>query len=255
MGGELFYRKLMSIVDDYGRCEMVLSVLRARLYSQRLDDVDQDDIRGWIAECSLGDKPLVIQYVVEGKSFLEIQEFDQQLRAKQSRYPGPTDSSIRTRMYTNDNVRTLARVASAYDSDSRFVSESVMLEEPKQTAQAVEPEFEFDKWAEKRYEKHPKQTNRDYSLKALWLQFGHDPAARKLFEKNHDLFCETEEWKSRPHFVPPLSDKHGSGWVTDMAWRKPPANGAARASPKTKQEQYLEMLDQPMGLEKMHADI
>lgn len=105
---ELFYRKLMSVVDDYGRFEYVPSVLRARLYSQRLDSVTADDIEQWMGECSSGDRPLVMEYAVGKKRYLEVQNFNQQLRAKISRFPPPTDSdSVHARVhpYTDEHSR------------------------------------------------------------------------------------------------------------------------------------------------------
>jgi hypothetical protein len=48
---EVFYRRLMSVVDDFGRFDGRPAVLRGRLYALKLDTVREADITRWIAEC------------------------------------------------------------------------------------------------------------------------------------------------------------------------------------------------------------
>lgn len=48
---EVFYRRLLSIVDDYGRLEYSEKLLRAKLYPLRVDAVREADISRWIAAC------------------------------------------------------------------------------------------------------------------------------------------------------------------------------------------------------------
>ncbi len=87
--GEVFYRRLMSVVDDFGRYDARPSVLRADLYKLRLDKVSESDVVKWMDECSKAG--LVRFYDVDGKSFLEVQKFNQRLRAMKSKYPAPAD--------------------------------------------------------------------------------------------------------------------------------------------------------------------
>lgn len=63
---EVFYRRLLNKVDDYGLYDARLSILRANLYPLRIDRVREADITRWIAACekagvialySHGDKP------------------------------------------------------------------------------------------------------------------------------------------------------------------------------------------------------
>ena len=116
---ELFYRKLMSVVDDYGRFELVLSVLRARLYSQRLDDVSEDDIRKWINECCAGERPLLVCYVVNGKKYFEIQEFNQQHKSQKSKYPDPpSPDSVHARTRIPTEIHSRASSSSSTPSTS-----------------------------------------------------------------------------------------------------------------------------------------
>lgn len=86
---ELFYRRLMSVVDDFGRFSANLTLLRASCYPLKLDGVKEDSISKHLAEC-VGAR-LVVLYTVEGKAFLELQDFRQQVRAKVSKFPAPAE--------------------------------------------------------------------------------------------------------------------------------------------------------------------
>lgn len=86
---ELFYRRLMSVVDDFGRYTANLTLLRASCYPLKLDSVKEDSISKHLAEC-VGAR-LIVLYTVADKAFLELQDFRQQVRAKDSKYPAPED--------------------------------------------------------------------------------------------------------------------------------------------------------------------
>lgn len=83
---EVFYRRLMSVVDDYGRYDGRNSVLRANLYPLRLDHVSDSDLGKWKAVCA--DTGLVRVYFVDGKEFVEVLKFNQRMRGK-PRWPAP----------------------------------------------------------------------------------------------------------------------------------------------------------------------
>jgi hypothetical protein len=87
--GEVFYRRLMSAVDDYGRYDARVSILRSSLYALKLDKVSDADIVKWLGECSKAG--LISVYQVQGKDYLEILQFRQRLRAMKSQYPPPED--------------------------------------------------------------------------------------------------------------------------------------------------------------------
>lgn len=87
---EVFYRRLMSVVDDYGRYEGRPSILRAALYPLQLEKVSASDVVKWMGECS--EAGLVRRYTVDSKDYLEICKFQQRLRAMKSRYPPPPNS-------------------------------------------------------------------------------------------------------------------------------------------------------------------
>jgi hypothetical protein len=89
-GAEVFYRRLMSAVDDYGRLDADWRVLRAQLFPLR-EGITEIQIEAWLGECAQllpgEDDPLVQVYFVGRKRYLEISNFGQRVRAE-SKFPG-----------------------------------------------------------------------------------------------------------------------------------------------------------------------
>ena len=83
---ELFYRRLMSIVDDYGRYSAHPPLLRAACYPLRVDTVGEADISQYLA--ALKTAGLISLYCACDKPFLEIHDFKQRRRAA-SKCPAP----------------------------------------------------------------------------------------------------------------------------------------------------------------------
>ena len=84
---EVFYRRLMSVVDDYGRYHALPKLLRAACYPLQIDKVSDSDIGKWIAGCV--NAGLVRVYSAkDGKSYLEIVKFGQRVQSK-SKFPEP----------------------------------------------------------------------------------------------------------------------------------------------------------------------
>jgi hypothetical protein len=89
---EVFYRRLMSIADDYGRTEANAQLLRAKCYPLQTDQVRAADIARWMAACQKAG--VILCYEVGGKQYLEILRFGQQLRsASKCPQPPSVDSS------------------------------------------------------------------------------------------------------------------------------------------------------------------
>jgi hypothetical protein len=63
---EVFYRRLLNVVDDYGLYDARSQKLRADLFPLRLDKVREADIQRWIAACVKAG--LVVLYVVSEAS-------------------------------------------------------------------------------------------------------------------------------------------------------------------------------------------
>lgn len=90
-GAENLYRRLMSIVDDYGRYEANPRLIRSAAYPLRTERYSLADIEDRIKECA--EARLLLCYQAEGKTFLELAKFGQRVRADKSKYPHPPASA------------------------------------------------------------------------------------------------------------------------------------------------------------------
>jgi hypothetical protein len=88
--GEIFYRRLMSVVDDHGLYPAHPALLRAALYPLKLETVRDANVERLISECEKA--RLVRVYEVESKSYLQLLNFGQQVRSK-PKHPKPPDSN------------------------------------------------------------------------------------------------------------------------------------------------------------------
>jgi len=86
---ELFFRKLLSVVDDYGRYEARPAILRAMLYPAKIDQVTPEDIERWLEACVQAG--LVRTYKADGRTYLEVLKFNQKLRRLIPKWPPPPD--------------------------------------------------------------------------------------------------------------------------------------------------------------------
>ncbi len=83
---EVFYRRLHSVVDDFGRYYASPKLLRAACYPLHIDKVSDSDIGKWLTACVTA--ALVRVYPAsDGKRYLEVLNFKQQVRAKDSKFP------------------------------------------------------------------------------------------------------------------------------------------------------------------------
>lgn len=85
---EVFYRRLMSVVDDYGRYFARPALVLAACYPLLLKKVSDSDIEKWLSACE--NAALVSVYPAsDGKRYLQLLDFKQQVRATASKYPQP----------------------------------------------------------------------------------------------------------------------------------------------------------------------
>lgn len=178
---ELFYRRLMSVVDDFGRFSANPTLLRASCYPLKLDSVKEDSISKHLAEC-VGAR-LIVLYTVAGKAFLELQDFRQQVRAKESKYPSP-DMQMRSRCATDDE-QTYTDVHLDVVEDEDVVDKEARTAQVRQADEIELPSWmPFQVWKEyvayrKKIRKpmtpHAERLNLS-KLDALRTQ-GHDPVA------------------------------------------------------------------------------
>lgn len=90
---EVFYRRLMSVVDDFGRYYADTGLVRAACYPRQLNKVSDSDIGKWLTACV--NAALVRVYPAQdGESYLQMIDFRQQARAAKSKFPHPPDECV-----------------------------------------------------------------------------------------------------------------------------------------------------------------
>ena len=77
---EVFYRRLMSKVDDYGLFDARPSILRASLYPLRIDRVREADCSRWIAACEKAG--LIALYQHDGRPYMQMLDTRWQTRSE-----------------------------------------------------------------------------------------------------------------------------------------------------------------------------
>lgn len=83
---EVFYRRLMSKVDDHGLYDARLAILKSHLYPLRHDRVREADITRWMAACQKAG--LIVLYHHDGKPYLQMMKTKWKARSE-PRYPLP----------------------------------------------------------------------------------------------------------------------------------------------------------------------
>jgi hypothetical protein len=87
---ELFYRRLMSVVDDHGRYFADTMLLMSACYPRRLNRITEEAIASHLAECQQAG--LLEVYRVEDQDYLQLDDFGQRVQAK-SKFPDKPDSA------------------------------------------------------------------------------------------------------------------------------------------------------------------
>jgi hypothetical protein len=112
---ELFFRRLMSVVDDFGRYSANPALIRAHCYPLKLDEVREADISRWLTEVESAG--LIALYAVETKRYLEMLDFRQHVRAKESKWPHPPSERTANAVQTSSERDASAHVGGGGDGD------------------------------------------------------------------------------------------------------------------------------------------
>lgn len=101
---ECLFVRLMLLADDFGRFDARPNYIISRAYPVRRD-VSEKDIARRLEEMSK--VSLILLYQVDGKPYLEIQNFHQRTRAKMSKFPAPDGTrAVRIERPAYDDTRT-----------------------------------------------------------------------------------------------------------------------------------------------------
>jgi hypothetical protein len=99
---EVFYRRLHSVVDDFGRYYGDIGMLRAACYPRQLNKVSDSDVGKWLRACV--DAALVRVYQVDGEDYIALLDFNQQVRAKKSKFPDMPSTCAADATQTQSNA-------------------------------------------------------------------------------------------------------------------------------------------------------
>lgn len=103
---EVFYRRLMSVVDDYGRFHALAPLLRAACYPLQLEKVSDSDIEKWL-RCAEKAALVRVYSAQDGKRYLTILDFGQRLQSK-SKFPAPPNEAPESTVVHRESPETTA---------------------------------------------------------------------------------------------------------------------------------------------------
>lgn len=122
---EVFYRRLMSVADDYGLYDARPAILRSALYPLQLDKMSECNIQRCLAACEAAG--LILLFARNGKSFLQIRNFGQQIKSK-PKYPLPDDTNLinpsRNNTDLHDSLRSVTNRNESLPPVTKSESES-----------------------------------------------------------------------------------------------------------------------------------
>lgn len=100
---ELFFTRLIMKADDFGRFYGSPKILKSQLYP--LKDYNLKQVEKWRDEVVRSG--VIILYVVDGKEYLEIKDFNQRLRIMKSKFPEPLtdDGQMTDNCLTDDGLK------------------------------------------------------------------------------------------------------------------------------------------------------
>lgn len=138
---EVFYRRLMSVVDDFGRYYADTGLLLAACYPRQLKKVSDSDIGKWLACCEAA--ALVRVYPAkDGERYLQLLDFGQQVRAKKSKFPDPPSERAADATQTQASAHLGVSVSVSEDvGESRASAGTPASSNPKGRKTALDPDF------------------------------------------------------------------------------------------------------------------
>lgn len=123
--GEVFWRRLINLVDDFGRYTAHLKLLRADVFPLQIDKVSERDVARLLTEC--GEAGLLFVYKDSAeKPYLVMNKWEKG-RAHESQYPPPPDGiceQMKTFVYKGKHKHTAAPDSDS-DSDSNTDTDTV----------------------------------------------------------------------------------------------------------------------------------
>lgn len=278
---EVFYRRILSVADDFGRCDARLAVLIASCYPLRAGIMPQAKVEQLLSECCAGEKPLILRYEVGGKPYLEVQDFRQQLRSARSRFPSPSDAGaqrlhigcVATAQPLRTYSESYSEITHAHENAQASGHEAVLPSVNDAPFDPVGGEGAIAEWSlapEPAVENAHVQRTNDAQMREGWFEefwkqysrwchrdrkrakttFLRLVKSRKLFER---ILAAIE--RQSPEMLARPADKrpYAATWLNGERWEEGEAMPhLATGTPETPESQYRETPDgfadfEPMG--------
>lgn len=133
---EIFFYRLITQVDDYGRLDARPQILRAKCFPLRVDQVTDDAIRVWLS--NLAEATLIKLYNSNGKTYLQLTTWEkhQRIRAHVSKYPDPDGNFVEEAEFDSKPLT---------DDSKSLTHLSVIQSNPESRIQNPETESEIKK--------------------------------------------------------------------------------------------------------------
>ena len=98
---EVFYRRMLNVVDDFGRFEVDTMLIRSHAFPVH-SNISESEISRWIAACEKAG--LLVSYEAAGRTYLALTKTERP-RARKSRYPDPSPHiAERFGLFTSVNI-------------------------------------------------------------------------------------------------------------------------------------------------------
>ena len=199
---EVFYRRVMSVVDDFGRYFAKPALLRAACYPLLLQRVSDSDIEKWLTKCV--EAALVRVYPAQdGKRYLELLDFRQQQRATHSKFPA-YDEHLHSKCIADD-TQMISNAHLVGDGDE-VVCEGDTSSPRGDGGRAGDGFDEF-------WKVYPRKVGKGDARKS-WIKSQKERPLIENILRAVRKQCQSQEWqKERGAFIP-----HPSTWLNQGRW-------------------------------------
>ena len=229
---EVFFYRLLTCCDDYGRFDGRPAIILAACFPLKLKSITEKHITQWLDKlCAVG---LLWIYEVDGKRYLQVTTWDkhQQVRAKRSKYPQPPESSPKQVISydINCNHAISTDCICPRESESESESESIntcasddasvctfddqkLIEKPRSPFKSLKQQERFDAfWAA-----YPKKKSKGQAEKA-WIKINPDDELLGVMLSSLERLKRSKDWlKDGGQFIPyPATWLNAKGWEDEL---------------------------------------
>ncbi|MDP1707637.1 MAG: hypothetical protein Q8L89_00965 [Gammaproteobacteria bacterium] len=206
---EVFYRRIMSVVDDFGRYHANPKLLRAACYPLLIDKVSDADTGKWLTSCVTA--ALVSVYLApDGKRYLQLLDFRQQTRAEKSKYPPPPEGCTAATTHVSSICVADAHLDGDGDGDVEDLAQPAACADTSRVPRA--PTVRGDGFPAF-WRVYPKKRSKGDAEKA-WKTLKPDKALQTTIITAVEHAKKSKDWvKDGGEFIPyPAKWLRGKGW-------------------------------------------